>query len=136
MPRANTESITSAAVTASAARPGVRAMRRPRRAAGPSERSRAHERDGQNSARPVTAAIAGISVTPANSITSTEIATAGPITWNWPNSATSIVANATTIASAAEAITGPTLLAADAAAVRRSSPARSRSRSRNSRNRK
>jgi hypothetical protein len=136
IPIANVESTTSSAVTPSAARPGVRAIWRPSRAAGPSVCSFAHEREGQNSARPVIAAMAGISVTPATSITSTEIATAGPITRNCPNSASSIVVKAATIASAAEAITGPTPPAARDAAVRRSSPIRSRSRSRNSRNRK
>ena len=43
--------------------------------------------DGQNSARPLTAAIAGMNVTPASSITRTEIAIDGPSTRNCPNCA-------------------------------------------------
>ena len=72
--------------TASAARPGRRAIRRAE-AGRPDRRcARASSaRDGQNSARPVTAAMAGIRVTPANSITRTEIATDGPRIRNWPN---------------------------------------------------
>ena len=92
----------------------------PSRAAGPSPRSCIQRFDGQNSARPVTAAIAGMNVMPASSITRTEIAIDGPSTRNCPNCASPSVANAATTASAAEAITGPMRPAAFAAAVRRS----------------
>ncbi len=136
MPSAATAGTSSASVTPSAIRPGRRAIAVPSRAAGPSARSFRQRFDGQNSAGPLTAASAGIKVMPASSITPTEIAIDGPSTRNCPNCARASVANAATTASAADAITGPTRPAAWAAAVRRSSPDRSRSRTRNSRKRK
>ena len=106
------------------------------RAAGPSCRSRCQALAGQNSLRPVAARTAGTRVIPANSITKIAIATEGPRTLNWPNWARPSAANATMIASAAEAITCEIRAPAAAAACLRSSPARSRSRKRNVMNRK
>jgi hypothetical protein len=48
----------------------------------PPERGRSHRFDGQNSVRPQIASNAGISVSPASSITATESAIAGPSTRN------------------------------------------------------
>jgi hypothetical protein len=132
----NAPAASAASATKEAARTvrGRRTTSRPMRAATPSLRSRRQDFDGQKNARPVTASTAGMSVTPASSITRTETAIAGPSTRNCPNSASPSVPNATATASAADAITWLTRRAARSAAARRSYPARSCSRNRKTRN--
>ena len=96
--------------------------------------SRRHDLDGQNTRGPSSETTAGISVSPAISVTATAIASAGPIDRSTLSVDSSSARNATMTTPAAEAITSPTRVTALTIACLASSPPRSRSRYRNIRN--
>jgi hypothetical protein len=84
---------------------------------------------------PSSETIAGIRVRPASSVTATAIASDGPIDLNRPRLERVSARKAMITAPAAEAIASPTRVTALIIACLASSPARSRSRYRNIRNR-
>jgi hypothetical protein len=94
-----------------------------------------HDFDGQNTFGPSSDTTAGTRVIAARAITATAIARPGPRLLNPPKTASSSALKETTIAPAAETITSATRAVALARASFGCSPARRRSRKRNSRNR-